>query len=139
MAAYTVTAAQVTPGSACQWKWATAGETITAGMAVYVTEGGVAMKAKADETAAVATAVGVAIGSGAADQPIPYAVTGTIVIATGGAVGTTGDIVILGDTAGALYPSADIASGYTTIIGVLSDDAQSLHIGLFASGATYDL
>lgn len=137
MTAFTITAAQVAPGSGCQWKWATAGETITAGMAVYVTEGGVAMKATNGGTEAQAECVGVALASANLDQPIPYAYTGTVVLATGGAVGIIGDIAILFTTAGSLYPALDISGGYTTVVGALGATGQELILAPFASGIVW--
>lgn len=111
----------ITAGSVVQvsgtTKTGTAGETITAGQALYLKSSDNRLwKADADDTAATAACVGIALNGGAAGQPIVYQATGDITI--GGTV-VQGTIYLVSDTAGGIRPVADVdAEDYVSILGI---------------------
>lgn len=118
MAALTVTAASVVPASnAIIDRSKYAGETITAGQPVYIsTSDGKAYKADADASAAAATAYGIAVGGASANQPIAIQTGGDINV---GATLTANTAYIVGSTAGAINPIADITTGwYGCLLGI---------------------
>lgn len=117
MAALTITAANIIKGTGAQTASGTAGETITAGMAVYIkSSDNKIYKADANASAEASAAVGVALHGALASQPIVYQVGGPLSF---GAILTAGLIYVAGaTTAGDINPSSDLASGwYTNIIG----------------------
>jgi hypothetical protein len=113
MADLTITAASVVPGSNANTVLGTAGETITAGQAVY--KNSTSSKwMKADNNAASAEArgsdvsnTGIALTGSSLNQPIAVQLSGDITI---GASLTAGESYYLSDTAGAIAPKADIAT-----------------------------
>lgn len=138
MAAYTITAAEVTPGSGAAIEYGTLGEAVTAGQAIYLkASDGKLWLAQSDGTSAEAAAVGIAIAGGAAGQRIGYVKQGTLNLDTAALTGgTKGDIVVLGTTAGGLFPSADLASSdFVTVLGVLvTANPGVMSVGILASG-----
>lgn len=132
MADLTLTAANVIATEATTAS-AIAGEAITVGQVVYIkSSDGKAYKALAAGTAEQARAAGIALGSGAAGQPIVYASRGKIASQTStyAAKGTT---VILAGTAGGLHAvdvdGAPGAGEHLTLIGFASDtDELTLNI-----------
>jgi len=108
MAEITVTAASVALASGEQ-AIGTAGETITAGMAVYLKAAdGRLWKAQADGTAAEAAAVGIALHGSLAAQPLAYAKNGAI-INIGGTT-AAGVFYYVGPTAGGVCLEGDLVS-----------------------------
>lgn len=86
----------------------TAGETITAGQALYVkaTDGRL-WKAQADGTTEEATVAGVALNGASVGQPVQYASGGDITIGATTAKTTT---YVLSAAAGGICPQADLVS-----------------------------
>lgn len=114
----TITAANVVAGADALKESGTAGETITAGQAVYKSS---ATKKwlKADSnsaTAEVRQATGIALNGAAVNQPLSVLKGGDITI---GATLTAGTAYYLSDTPGGICPLADVGSGeYVCLIGL---------------------
>lgn len=118
MAALSITAANVVPGSNRVTVTGFAGETITAGMAVYKAAAtGLWMKSDADSATAEARSVGgIALTGSSLNQPIVVQTDGDITIGATMAVGT---IYCLDTGAGGICPSTDVASTeYQSVIGI---------------------
>lgn len=118
MADLTVTAASVVPGSNATKVQGVAGETITAGQAVYRdTTTRKYMKADSNSaTAAARQSVGIALTGSSLNQPIVVQTAGDVTI---GATMTAGVAYYLSDTAGGICPVADVGSGeYVCLLGV---------------------
>lgn len=117
MTAITVTAANVAPQSNAQFADYTAGETITAGMSIYIdTTTGKAMKADANASAASSTARGIATHGASNGQNLRVQVAGDINM---GATLTVNTAYIVGATAGDVAPIADITTGwYGALLGI---------------------
>lgn len=96
----------------------TAGETVTAGQALYLKSADSRLwLADCDDTSATATIKGVALNGASAGQPLAYAESGAVV--TIGATTTIGEIYVLSGTAGGVAPEGDHASDdYVSLIGV---------------------
>lgn len=108
MAEITVTAANVALSSG-DAAVGVAGETITAGMAVYLKSSDSRYwKAQADGTAAEADAVGIALHGSLAGQPLSIAKPGAV-INIGGTT-AAGVFYYVGTTAGGIGLSGDLAS-----------------------------
>lgn len=86
-----------------------AGETITAGQALYLkASDGKLWKAQADGTAAEATAVGIALHAALANQPVTYAGNGcTLNI---GGTTSKATVYVVSAAAGGIAPLADLTS-----------------------------
>lgn len=132
MADISITAANVVivSGSAST---GTAGETITAGQALYLNSTDNELyKADANDTAAKAVVVGVALNGASNGQPLSYAPAGCVV--NMGATLTVGTIYVLSTTAGGVAPSTDLAtSSYVTVLGV-AQTAANLKLTTIISG-----
>lgn len=119
MADLSITAASVvTSGSDFSKEVGVAGETITAGMAVYKSSStGKWMKADNNAASAEArTALGIALTGSSLNQPIVVQTDGDVTI---GASLTAGAEYYLSDTAGGICPVADVGSGeYICRIGI---------------------
>lgn len=118
MADLTITAANVVSGSDALKETGTAGETITAGQAVY--KAGATKKwMKADSNSATAEArqaTGIALTGSSLNQPIVVHKSGDLTI---GATLTAGTAYYLSDTAGGICPLADVGSGeYVCLLGL---------------------
>lgn len=133
MAALSITAANVSPGSGARLTSGTAGETGSAGDAVYLDASTNRWKlAKNNGTAAQANCKGVAVNSFADGQPVSVA-TGLVDI---GEVATKGILYVVGTTAGDIEPSTDLTSGErVTYIGVGTAEGNLL-VQPHASGTT---
>lgn len=135
MAALTVTAASVVPSANTVYGDAlVAGETITAGMPVYLkTSDGKLWKSLAVGTPAVAAAVGIAMHAALANQPLVYAKGGTINIGATTAKTTT---YFVGAAAGEVVPQADLAStNNITRLGYATATDGTFVIDIKATGA----
>lgn len=133
MADLTITAASVVAGSNATKRQYTAGETITAGQAVYFASAtGLLMKADNNSaTAEVRQPIGIALNGGAVNQPILVQTDGDITI---GATMTAGVAYYLSDTAGGICPVADIGSGeYPCVLGI-AISTTVLRMGIQYSG-----
>ena len=117
MADITVTATSVVKGSgAIINKERVAGETITAGMPVYLkSSDNKWWKSQSDGTAAEADAQGIALHAASADQPLAVQTGGSITI---GATILAGVFYYVSNTAGGICPVADLGTAdYVTVIG----------------------
>jgi len=113
-----VTAANVVPGTDARQEVGVAGETITAGQALYKSSTtGKWMKADSNSATAEAhAATAIALTGSSLNQPIVVQTSGTITI---GATMTAGIQYYLSDTAGGICPVADIGSGeYVDLVGL---------------------
>ncbi len=112
-----------------------AGETITAGMGVYLKSSDSELyKAQADGTSAEATAVGVALHASGDGQPLTYAAQGsTINIGATTAKTTT---YVVSATAGGVAPQADLTAGqYITRLGYATATDGTFKVDIVATGA----
>ena len=121
MADITVTPASVVPGASATTIQSTAGETITAGMAVYLKASDSRWwKAQCDGTAAESgngTSYGIALCGASAGQPIVVDIADSGV--TIGGTTVVGTVYVVSATAGGIGPWADLAStNFVTVIGV---------------------
>jgi hypothetical protein len=118
MADLSITASAVIAGSNSAQVHGTAGETITAGKAVYQ-NASTKKWMLADNnsaTAAVRQAGGIALNGASDGQPITIHKSGDLTV---GAVLTAGQAVYLSDTPGGLAPLADVGAGeYVCLIGL---------------------
>lgn len=110
MADLTITAASVLAGANAVKKDGVAGETITAGKAVYLASATKKwMLADSNSgTAEARKAGGIALNGAALNQPLAVQISGDITI---GATLTAGTAYYLSDTAGGVCPLADVGSG----------------------------
>lgn len=112
MAALTITASQVLP-SLGPTVSGIAGAAITQGQAVYFASDGKWKLAQADGTTAEAGELGYGIAMSESDadgQPIVVALPGAVITLGAGAAPSAGVVYFVGATAGALVPTADMAS-----------------------------
>jgi len=117
MTALTVTAANVVPQSNAIFADHTAGETITAGMSVYIdTTTGKAKKADANASALTSVARGIATHGASDGQPLRVQIGGDINMGATLAVNTA---YVVGATAGDVAPIADLTTGwYGALLGI---------------------
>lgn len=134
MADLTVVAENVKPGSDAVTKRGIAGEAISAGDSVFVaTDGGIELCEK-DQAAADAACRGVALNDAAVDQPIEYAVSGSVDM---GAILSIGQTYIVGAAPGGLAPESDAAAGnFTTVVGIATT-GNLLKLGILQSGVAH--
>ena len=129
-----VVAANVKPGSDAVTKRGIAGEAITAGDSVFEATDRQIELAEHDLTAADAAAVGIALNDAALDQPIEYAITGTIDM---GAILAVGQVYIVGAAAGGIAPEADAGIGdFVTVLGVATT-VNIFKLGILQSGVAH--
>ncbi len=115
MADLSITAGSVKAQTGSGTKTGVAGETITAGQALYYASNGKYYKASTS-TATTAKVVGIALNGASADQPLSMLTSGDIDI--GGTV-AIGAVYVASDTAGNIAAAADNGSGdYVTVIGI---------------------
>jgi len=122
MADLTITAASVVQGALARTEVGIAGETITAGMAVYKASTGLWMKADSNSATALArVATGIAMCGSSVSQFIVVQKSGTLNL---GATLTAGVAYYLSDTPGGICAVADVGSGeYSQIIGIATTAA----------------
>ena len=115
MANLTITPASVATTLGSQIS-ATAGVSIAAGQAVYLDSTTNTLKLADANASLSAAAVGIAVNSGSAGQPVTYQPTGFITI---GATVVTGTAYYLSATAGSICLESDLVSGdYVTFLGI---------------------
>ena len=134
MADLSITAGNVTAGTGAVVKSGSttlAGETITAGMAVYLkSSDSKYYKAQNDGTSAEAAVVGIALTGSSSGQPISVQTGGPI--NAGGTV-AVGETYYVSANAGGIAPYGDIGAGdYVSIIGV-GITASSIQLGINVS------
>lgn len=130
----TVTPANVKPEPGAQVKVGVAGETITAGMSLYLKSDGKWWKAQADGTAeeAGSAGVGCALNGASADQPIQVQFDGPY---NPGATTVAGIVYVVSAAAGGIAPDADLVStNKVTILGV-GQASNKITLKAYASGA----
>lgn len=133
MADLTLTAANVLR-TAADTTTGIAGETITAGQAVYLKSSDSRYwKAQCDGTAAEADVKGIALHAALAGQPLTIATAGTMNIG-----GTTAKVAYyLSATAGGVAPVADLVSGnYIVHLGYATATDGSFVVRITNTGAT---
>lgn len=133
MAAITITAASVVPQSNAVFTQETAGETLTAGMPVYIdTTTGKAMKTDANASAAAAVARGIATHGASNGQPLRVQIDGDINM---GATLTVNGVYVAGATAaGDVAPIADLTTGwYGALLGI-AISTSVLRLGIRNTG-----
>lgn len=135
MADYALTSASVIKGSNASTQIGTAGASIVAGQPVYsdASASNLIKLADADASLAASTVVGVALNSAATGQPVSY-VTDDDDFTHGLTGVTTGDIIILSSTAGALCPAADLSSGEYPQVVMIAKSATKAVVKLAAGG-----
>lgn len=135
MSDLSITAGSVVKGANALVEHLHAGETITAGQALYIdTSTKLFMKADANAgTAAARQATHIALNGASLNQPLCAQKAGDITI---GATLTPGTTYYLSDTPGGICPLADVGSGeYFCIIGI-AKSATVLSIGFNYSGVS---
>jgi len=133
MTALSITAANVVPGADARIdRNGYAGETITAGQAVYKAVDGFWYKADDDSATALArAATGIALNGASQYQPIDVQTSGSLTI---GATMTAGLAYYLGATAGAIVPVGDVTTPqYPQVIGIATSTTV-LKLAFIASG-----
>lgn len=137
MADITVTAANVLFVSGTKNKIYDAGETITAGMVVYLkASDNEWYKAQKDGTAAESgsgVSLGIALNGASDGQPLAVCTAGVVNM---GATLTVGETYIVSATAGGVAPIADVSTHYLTILGYAGTTAN-LTLDLNATGITH--
>jgi hypothetical protein len=129
-----ITATSVAKSTGAVVRQETAGETITAGMPVYLHTDGLVYKTDVDGSSAAQACLGIALNGGAINQPIAVQTDGTITI---GATVAVGVIYVASDTAGGIMPSADLETGDKVIILGVADTTSTLEMHLWDSGTTF--
>jgi hypothetical protein len=136
MADLVLTPSAIIAGSNSAQEHGTAGETITAGKAVYksATTKKWMLADSNSATAAARQAGGIALNGASDGQPITVHKSGDLTV---GAVLTAGEAIYLSDTPGGLCPLADVGAGeYVCLIGlgksttVLAVDMQFPNVAL---------
>jgi hypothetical protein len=135
MADLTVTAASVVWTSGTK-ETGVAGETITAGMGVYLKASDSQLyKAQADGTAAEAAAVGIALHASLDNQPLTYAGQGAVINI--GATTSKATTYVVAATAGGVAPQADLTSGqYIVRLGYATATDGTFKVDIGNTGAT---
>jgi hypothetical protein len=131
MANLAPTAANVVPDDGFVYVDGVAGETLTAGMLVYLKSSDTRYwKAHCETSAATAVVAGVVLNGASAGQRVSVMTGGTVTIGDTVGVGT---IYIL-STAGLICPVTDLAtSDYVTILGTATTAAK-IKLGILVSG-----
>ncbi len=135
MADLTVTAANVVAGSNPGTDTYLAGETITAGQALYLASATKKfMKADNDSgTAEAKVATHIALNGASANQPVVGQKSGTVTI---GATMTNGAAYYLSATAGGICPDADVVAGKNVCLIGFAISTTVLSLGFRAPGVT---
>ena len=135
MADYTITAADVIPGTdAVIDRDYNAGVSISQGQAVYLDDDETWQLTDVDSaTAAVRACDGVAVNAAEAGQPLAVQIGGQLAF---GAIFTEGVSVHCSDTPGGIGPSTDTASGDDAIILGNPITTSILQLAILDSGAT---
>lgn len=133
MAAISVTATSVAPGSSCTTASGTAGATITAGQVLYIdtANSNVLKLADTDSSDLTSTVAGIALHGASSGQPITYATDGLV---TFNAVLVASKVYIAGATAaGDINPVADHTTGWRMSILGVAMSTTSLRLRIYNS------
>lgn len=135
MADLSITAASVIADASATKVHGTAGETIAAGKAVYLSS---ATKKwmLADSNSATAEAKkagGIALNGAALNQPVTVCTSGPVTI---GATLTSGSPYYLSETAGGIQPAADLTTGENVCLIGLAASTTVLNVAIQAPGVT---
>lgn len=134
MAAVTITAANIIPGSDAQIRDGTAGATVTQAQVVYLDSATSTYKlADCDLSAAAADAVGLCVISTLSGQPIKVIISGSLGM---GACLTAGTQYYLGATAGQIVPFSDLTSGNRVIQVGYATTTSNLVVRIVNTGVT---
>jgi len=135
MADLVITAASVLAGSNMMRDSGTAGETITAGQAVYRSSTtNKWMLADSDSaTAEAKKATGIALNGAALNQPLTVLKSGDITI---GAALTAGTAYYLSNTPGGICPVADVGAGEDVCLLGLAKSTTVLAVAIQSPGVT---
>lgn len=128
-----ITAASVLKGSDALTEQGTAGETITAGQAVYLDSADGKLKLSDNNATGKKTVRGIALHGAANGQPLMIQRAGDITI---GASVTAGSRYYLSATAGGIMPEADLASGMDVVLIGLARSASVLAVDIQTPGVT---
>lgn len=128
-----ITAANVMAGTGSNAIGGAAGETVTAGKAVYrAAATGLFMLADSNSATAEARApLGIALNGASAGQPLSVLTSGPVTI---GATLTAGVAYYLSDTPGGICPVADIGTGEYVVFLGLATSTSVLSVRVQASG-----
>lgn len=138
MADISITAANVKPGAGAFTKTGTAGETITAGQALYIdaANDGVLKKANSATSASTAVCVGIALNGAATGQPVAYQTTGVYTV--GGTVAASVAYALSGAADGGIAPVSDITvSGEILTVLMIGISATQAQIFLVSAGVAH--
>lgn len=133
MADVTITPANVVAGTNAVRDIGTAGETITAGKAVYFDAATSRWKLSDNNGTGTRQVHGVALNGASLNQPISIAKSGDVTI---GATLVAGTAYYLSATAGGICPAADLATGMDAILIGLAKSTTVLAIAVQDSGVT---
>jgi len=129
----TATEVELVSGNAASY---TAGETITAGMPLYLSSWTDNRVYKADNNTGDSRKVelvGIALHAATAGQPIIVQTSGVIDI---GATLTLGETYVVSATAGGIAPIADLSSSYVSHIGIATDTTNKyITLNFFSPGS----
>ncbi|MCV0384891.1 MAG: hypothetical protein K5821_00435 [Nitrobacter sp.] len=130
-----ITAASVVAGSNAVRDSGSAGETITAGQAVYrsSTTNKWMLADSDDATAEAKKATGIALNGAALNQPLTVLKSGDITI---GATLTAGTAYYLSNTPGGICPVADVGSGEDVCLIGLAKSTSVLAVAIQSPGVT---
>lgn len=131
----TITATSVVGDGSGKRAQGTAGETITAGQAVYfdTTVNKWKLADSDSTTAAAKTAGGIALNGAALNQPVTVQVEGDVTI---GATLTKGTAYYLSETAGGIQPAADLGEGENVCQLGIAKSTSVLAVRIVAPGVT---
>lgn len=134
MADIVLTPALVVAGANAVKESALAGETITAGKAVYKAASKKWMLADSDSaTAAAKTADGIALNGASLNQPLAVIKAGDLTV---DAVLTAGATYFLSNTAGGICPDADVGAGENVCQLGVAKSTSVLSVKIFAPGVS---
>lgn len=124
MAAISVTASSVAPGSGCTTTTGTAGATITAGQCVYVDASNLIQLVDVDASDIASTIAGVSLNAATSGQPVTYATGGHV---TFNAVLVKSKAYVAGATAGEINPIADHTTAWRmSLLGIAKSTTSLL-------------
>lgn len=134
MADLVITPANVLEGTAARKQTKTAGAQITQGDSVFIDSSDQMQAAQKDVDAASAAAVGIALNSAEAGQPVTFQSGGDIDV---GATLVVGETYVVGAAAGGIAPIVDVVgTEFSTILGIATA-AGVLKMGVLQSGVAH--
>lgn len=129
-----ITPANVLEGTQARKQRKTAGAQITQGDSVFLDTSDQLQAAEKSIDAATAAAVGIALNSGEAGQPVTFQSGGEMDV---GSVLVIGETYVVGAAPGGIAPIADVVSTeFSTILGIATA-AGVLKLGILQSGVAH--